>query len=90
MTESVIANEMIELGQMSEARGVLLRIIRLRFPEVLSPDVERAIIDQPNLGLLRDWATQPLLRRPATNSWLSCAAEGGCPPALGVSRRECP
>ena len=55
MTESAIANEMIELGEMKMARKALLQVIRLRFPEVLTPDVERAIADQPSLSLLHDW-----------------------------------
>ena len=55
MTESAIANEMIELGRMSEAREGLFEVIRQRFPEVLTPDVEQAIIDQPSLALLREW-----------------------------------
>jgi hypothetical protein len=55
MTKSAIANEMIELGRMSMAREDLTSFLRGRFPEVLTPDVERAIADQPSLALLREW-----------------------------------
>jgi hypothetical protein len=34
---------------------VLLEVIRFRFPEILTPDVERAIADVPSLALLDEW-----------------------------------
>ena len=55
MTESAVANEMIELGALRIAREGLSGIIRLRFPALLTPDMERAIADQPNLALMRTW-----------------------------------
>jgi hypothetical protein len=55
MTESAIANRMIEIGEMRKARAVLVEVIRFRFPEVLTPDVERAIADVPSLALLDEW-----------------------------------
>ena len=55
MTESPLANELIDLVQMRVARMNLTRVIRLRFPELLTPDVERAIADQPNLALMLEW-----------------------------------
>ncbi len=55
MTESAVANRMIELGEMRMGRESLLRAIRFRFPEIVTPDVERAIADQPSLPLLREW-----------------------------------
>jgi hypothetical protein len=55
MTESAIANEMSELGEMRATQSALLEVINGRFPEVLTPDVEHAIADQPGLALLRAW-----------------------------------
>jgi hypothetical protein len=55
MTESVIASKMIELGEMRAKREDLLRLVRLRFPVLLTPDVERAIADQPSLPLMKSW-----------------------------------
>lgn len=55
MTESALWNEIIQTGAMRELRKSLLRAIRFRFPAILTPDVERAIADQPNLDLLREW-----------------------------------
>jgi hypothetical protein len=55
VTESVIANEMIELGRKMVAREVVLDAIGIRFPEALTPEVERAIADQSDLPLLREW-----------------------------------
>lgn len=55
MTESQVYNEILEQGEMRLARVDLTRVIRLRFPAILTPDVERAIADQPNLRLMRDW-----------------------------------
>ncbi len=55
MTESALANSLIERGAMREARKNLLRFLRARLPEALTPDVERAIADQPSLPLLDQW-----------------------------------
>jgi hypothetical protein len=55
VTKSAVANEMISLGAMQATRADLRRGIQLRFPEILTPDVERAIADQPSLDLLRAW-----------------------------------
>lgn len=55
ITESAVYNEVFDLGQMRLARKDLTRVIRLRFPELLTPDVERAIADQPNLVLMMEW-----------------------------------
>jgi hypothetical protein len=55
MTESAIANEMIKLGQVSDAREVLRKVLREHLPAALTPDVDRAITDQPDLGLLHEW-----------------------------------
>lgn len=55
MTESPFINEFIEQGEMKGLREALTELIKGRFPELLTPDVERAIADQPNLGLLRAW-----------------------------------
>jgi hypothetical protein len=55
MTESVVANRMIELGELRRGRDDLLQLVRLRFPAILTPDVERAIIDQPSLALTKSW-----------------------------------
>jgi hypothetical protein len=55
MTESAVVNEILEQGEMRATRRDLLRVIRLRFPELLTPDVERAIADQPSYPLLKTW-----------------------------------
>jgi len=55
MTESALANELIEQGEMRGLRESLLRFLRGRFPAILSPEVRRAIADQPSLALMRDW-----------------------------------
>jgi hypothetical protein len=55
MTESAIANEMIELGAMRNAREALRVVLREHLPGALVPDVERAIAEQPSLRLLNDW-----------------------------------
>src|SRR5262249_38565572 len=49
------ANELIEMGQMEMARTDLIRVIRLRFPDLLTPDVEQAVADQPSLPLMKTW-----------------------------------
>lgn len=54
-TESPFWNEVIAQATLQEAREGLLEALRFRFPEVLTPDAERAIADQPSLPLLRDW-----------------------------------
>jgi hypothetical protein len=43
------------MGEIRATRRALLRVIRLRFPEVLTPDVERAISDQPSVQLMNAW-----------------------------------
>jgi hypothetical protein len=55
MTESAVINEYIELGELRAMRSTLLRLVRLRFPAILTPDVERAIADQPSLPLMKTW-----------------------------------
>jgi hypothetical protein len=55
MTESAVVNEIIQLGELRMARNDLLRLVRLRFPALLTQDVERAIADQPSLALLKTW-----------------------------------
>ncbi len=55
MTESAVVNEIIELGELRASRAALLRLVRLRFPALLTPDVERAIADQPSLTLMKTW-----------------------------------
>jgi hypothetical protein len=55
MTESAVVNEIIELGELRAMRYALLRVMRLRFPALLTPVVERAIADQPSLPLIKSW-----------------------------------
>jgi hypothetical protein len=57
MTESTIVNRLIEMGEMRMGRETLLRLVKLRFPEILTPDVERAIADQPSLDVMNTWRT---------------------------------
>ena len=65
MTESAVVNEIIELGEMRQRKD-LAGIIRLRFPALLTPDMERAIADQPNLALMQTWLDAAL--DPATTA----------------------
>jgi hypothetical protein len=57
MTESPYANSLTAEARLNERRESLREVIRARFPEALTPDVERAIAAQPSLTLLRDWLT---------------------------------
>jgi hypothetical protein len=55
MTESDFVNELVEEFRLSDFREALLRVIRGRFPQAVTTDVERTIADQPSLALLREW-----------------------------------
>src|SRR4051794_4358715 len=59
MTESKVVNEWIEeavqQAQIKEARENLLRILRRRFPSVLTEDVLGTVNAQSSLDLLHDW-----------------------------------
>jgi hypothetical protein len=46
---------MIELGMMRESRRNVREAIRLRLPEAMTPEVERAIADEPSRLVLREW-----------------------------------
>ena len=50
-----IANELIEMGMLDSKREDLVLVIRLRFPAILTPDVEQAIADQPSLPVMKAW-----------------------------------
>jgi hypothetical protein len=65
MTESAFVNELLEEFRLSDFRDMLRLVIKERFPEALTADVERAIADQPNLALLREWVTAALRARSA-------------------------
>jgi hypothetical protein len=55
MTESDAVNELLEEYALSTFRKALLRVIKGRLPAAVTPDVERAIKDQPSLALLEEW-----------------------------------
>jgi hypothetical protein len=59
MTESNVVNRWIEeacsQARIEEARENLVRVLRRRFPAVLTEDVTAAIAAQPSLDLLHDW-----------------------------------
>jgi len=55
MTESAVVNEILEQGEVKGLREALLLVIQGRFPTMMTPDVKRAIADQPSLALLRQW-----------------------------------
>jgi hypothetical protein len=55
MTESAFINELIEEDRLNTFREALRQVIKGRFPTAVTPDVERAIADQPSLALLEDW-----------------------------------
>jgi hypothetical protein len=60
MTESPLLNELMEATKLDAGRRYLREAIQARFPELLTPDVERAIADQPSLGLLHSWFSAAL------------------------------
>ncbi|OWK40440.1 hypothetical protein [Fimbriiglobus ruber] len=59
MTESQVVNgwikEAIDQNRLEEGREYLVRVLRRRFPAVLTEDVLKAINAQPSLDLLHDW-----------------------------------
>ncbi len=59
MTESQVVNEWLkeacEQNSLEKGREYLLRVLRRRFPTVLTDDVRKAINEQPSLELLDDW-----------------------------------
>ena len=55
MTESPLLNRWIENGQLQKGREWLLRLVQVRFPGALTPDVVATINAQPSLPLLETW-----------------------------------
>jgi hypothetical protein len=55
MTESVVLKQLTELIRVKDAREALTEVIKGRFPEILTPDVERTINEQPSLDLMKSW-----------------------------------
>jgi hypothetical protein len=55
VTESKIVNEWMEMKGLERTKEILRNLIRTRFPQVLTPQVEAAIADQPSLDLLDSW-----------------------------------
>ncbi len=59
MTESNVVNRWVQeardQARIEEARENLLRVLRRRFPGVLTDDVLRSINAQPSLNMLHDW-----------------------------------
>src|SRR5262249_56469144 len=59
MTESQVVNSWVQeardQARLEEAREILLRILRKRFPGGLTPDVLETINAQPSLEMLHDW-----------------------------------
>jgi hypothetical protein len=55
VTESELENQLIEEYSLHTWRKALLRMIQRRLPDAATPDVERAITDQPSLALLQEW-----------------------------------
>ena len=58
-TESQVVNSWVQeardQARLEEAREILLRILRKRFPGALTPDVLETINAQPSLEILHDW-----------------------------------
>jgi hypothetical protein len=59
MTESMVVNSWIkeacEQNSLEKGREYLIRVLRRRFPTVLTDDVLKAINEQPSLDLLNNW-----------------------------------
>jgi hypothetical protein len=53
--ESKVATERITLGELRGARKCLHLLIWLRFPEAMTPEVERAIAEETNRDVLCEW-----------------------------------
>jgi hypothetical protein len=71
MTESAVVNEILEQGELRGRRDDLLRLVRLRFPALVTPDLERAIADQPSLALMKTWLAAALEPAATPESFLA-------------------
>jgi hypothetical protein len=70
-TRSAVANELILLGMIQASRESLPLLIRLRFPQALTPEVERAIAEQANLAVLRSWRDAALAPAKTADAFLA-------------------
>ncbi len=59
MTESTVVNRWVQeardQARIEEAREILVRLVRRRFPTVVTDAILGAIDAQPSLHLLHDW-----------------------------------
>ncbi|MBY0230770.1 MAG: hypothetical protein K2W96_15900, partial [Gemmataceae bacterium] len=55
VTESEVVNEWMDMVRLESAKKHLRRVIQVRLPDAWTPDVEKAIADQPSLELLEAW-----------------------------------
>lgn len=55
MTESQVVNEWISQGKLEERRQNLLRLLKGKFPGLVSEEVSQVILHQESLELLADW-----------------------------------
>lgn len=54
-TESEVVNEWIDLGLLKATRENLSKFVQRKLPEAWTPDVQKAIADQPSFALLESW-----------------------------------
>ena len=55
MTESPFINELIGERILREAHRTLLRVVRVRFPTAVTPDLKQAIAEQSSRATLDSW-----------------------------------
>ncbi|MBY0228152.1 MAG: hypothetical protein K2W96_02610 [Gemmataceae bacterium] len=74
-TESEVVNEWIDHGLLKATRDNLGELIQEQMPEAWTPDVQKAIADQPSLALLRQWFRAALAAERPRRSSMSCAGD---------------
>ncbi|MBY0228197.1 MAG: hypothetical protein K2W96_02835 [Gemmataceae bacterium] len=60
VTESEVVNEWMDMARLEEAKKSLGKVIQRRLPEAWTPDVQKVVADQPDLGMLRTWFDEAL------------------------------
>lgn len=55
VTESTVVNVVIAMAELHTTRRDVPDVIKLLFPQILTPEVEHAIADQPSLDVMNTW-----------------------------------